>query len=311
MRDTRRYWLFALLCYIAVFIYGFLLVHAAENRNRIVNELWDLGHVAAYFSLFFFVYKTSRFFNVLSWRMQLLVAACTAGIVGLIVEVIQRYTGRSFSWHDIYLNLVGTVTAVVLLSGWMKQQARKVSWSLRFLVLMLLSIVSLDAMVYTLDAVYARQQFPILLAPRYPFELTRLSGAKVKLSVQKFETNDVVAAEFLPARYSTLIFDHFPRDWSGYQQLKMEIYNDGDTPEELHVRLHDIDHFPDAAYTDRFNATYQLLPGWNSILISLEAVRMAPNSRKMNMHKIHQMMLYFYKLNKRRSLLIRQLRLEK
>lgn len=306
-----RFWKIALIVYLALFVYGFLILHAVEDRNRIMNELWDLGHVAGFFSLMFFVYKTSRVFSGLSWRLQLLVAVTAASVLGLIIEVIQFYTGRSFSIHDVYLNIVGTLTGVAIFSNWNKFLSKKIVWLLRVLVLLLWLTVSRDAIVYSLDAMHARQQFPSLISLEYPFELSRFNGAKVHVEVVQFEQHDVIEAEFMPAKYSTLTLDHFPRDWTGYKTLKLDLYNGQDEEAEIHLRIHDIAHFPGTLYTDRFNASYPLQPGWNTVQISLEAVRQAPRGREMDMTKIHQLMLYFFRQTEQRKILIRRIGLEK
>lgn len=307
---SARLWRIAMLGYLAVFVYGFLLLHAAEDRNRIINEIWDLGHVGAYFVLIFLVYRISDTFNALSLQWQLLVAMCAAITIGLVVEFIQLYTGRSFSLNDVFLNVVGTVAGITLFTGWRKYQSRKVVWLLRVLVIILFAVISREAVIYSLDAWQARQEFPSLLSLKYPFEMTRLSGPRVKLGVMHFEEQPVAEVLFLPAKFSTLTLDHFPRDWSSYRTLRMELYNDSDDRFGLYVRVHDIKHFPRSLYSDRFNATYLLQPGWNSILISLDSIRNAPRSRSMDMKNIHQLMLFCYKLSVQRRVLIRYIGLE-
>ncbi len=300
-----------MIVYLVLFVYGFLILHAAEDRNRVMNELWDLGHVAGFFSLLFFLYKTSRFFNALSWQLQLLVALSAAVTLGLSIELIQYYTGRTFSIHDVYLNIVGTLAGVAVFSNWVKLQRKTIVWLLRVLVLFLMLTVSRDAIVYSLDAMHARQQFPALISLEHPFEVSRFSGAKVRMAVRQFEQHEVIEAKFMPARYSTLTLDHFPRDWSAYKTLKLDLYNGQNEAAEIHLRIHDIEHFPRAIYTDRFNASYPLQPGWNTVQISLEAVRQAPRGREMDMTKIHQLMLYFFRQTEQRRILIRRIGLEK
>jgi hypothetical protein len=197
----------------------------------------------------------------------------------------------------------------MLLSKWMRSVSKWSAWVIRIAVLILLLTVSRTAILYSVDAVLARKEFPVLVSSEYPFDITRLSGAKVSLQNVVIGHEKLIEANFHPARYSTLVIDHFPRNWSGQKSLKLELYNDGDTI-EMYMRIHDMEHFPEARHSDRFNSQYELQRGWNTISVSLDMVQHAPASRQMDMQKIHQIMLFFHKLPEQRHILIRQVSLE-
>ena len=55
----------------------------------------------------------------------------------------------------------------------------------------------------------------------------------------------------------------------------------------LHLRIHDLLHERGPMeYSDRYNTTFRLLPGWNPLAVPLEDVYNAPKDRKMDMGKI-------------------------
>lgn len=299
-----------LVGYLAVFIYGFLFLHQAGIGNRIVNELWDLGHIFAYAILLLFVVRLSRTFSDLSLWYQFIVAAIFACLLGMLIEVIQLYTGRTFSLHDVLLNVIGAVTAVALVSPKVKTVNHLMTIAIRLAVIVSLLFVSKNAIVYGYDGYQAHRQFPVLFDLSSPFELTRWRGQMVRVDKEEFENSEVLHAEFLPARYATLIFDHFPRNWQGYKQLEMVIYNPEDVDVKLDIRIHDLAHFEGVSpYSDRYNSKLMLKPGWNTEVISLDTIRQSPRTRTMNMRHIHQLMLYFPNLTEAKTLLIRRVSL--
>ena len=76
--------------------------------------------------------------------------------------------------------------------------------------------------------------------------------------------------------------------------LEMNLYNPSTDTLHLQIRIDDKDHkLSGYAYADRFNASYDLLPGWNPIHINLDEVKNAPQSRKMDLQQIRRLSLFF------------------
>ena len=62
-------------------------------------------------------------------------------------------------------------------------------------------------------------------------------------------------------------------------------------------------------YEDRFNRTYRLNPGWQTIAIPLEEIRGAPKERPMQMEAIDNVMLFAIRLPRPRTIYIDNVRL--
>ena len=76
--------------------------------------------------------------------------------------------------------------------------------------------------------------------------------------------------------------------------LEMHVYNPSTDTLHLQIRIDDKDHkLSGYAYADRFNASYDLLPGWNPIHINLDEVKNAPQSRKMDLQHMDKLSLFF------------------
>ena len=299
-----------LTIYLAIFVYGFLFLHQAGIGNRIVNELWDLCHIIAYAILLVFVIRLSRTYASLSLFYQFFLAAIIASLLGMLIEFIQLYTGRTFSLHDVLLNVVGALTAVALVSPKVKAVNGLTAKVIRLAVILSLLMVSKNAIIFGYDGYEAYRQFPVLFDLSSPFELTRWRGQMVKYDSGEFENSKVLRAEFLPTRYSTLIFDHFPRDWTGFKQIELDIYNPQSVDVKLHIRIHDLAHYEGISpYSDRYNSKLILKPGWNTEIISLDDIRLSPRKRQMDMRRIHQLMLFFPNISAAKTLLIRRISL--
>ena len=310
--NRKRYRLLTagLAIYLVIFVYGFLFLHQTGVNNRILNEVWDLSHIIAYAILLMFVIRLSRTYASLTLILQFILAAAFAFVLGMLIEFLQLYTGRTYSLHDVLLNVVGAVTAVALLSPKIKTISRLTARLIQLAVILVLMLVLKNTIIFSYDNYLAHREFPVLFDLSGPFELTRWRGQMVRYDEDVYEAGKVLRAEFLPARYATLIFDYFPRDWTGFKQIDMVIFNPEQTDLKLYIRIHDLEHHEGISpYSDRYNSKLILKPGWNTSSILLEDVRLSPRKRQMDMRHIHQLMLYFPNLEAEKTLLIRQIRL--
>lgn len=308
--QQSRFLYAGLALYLVIFIYGFLFLHQAESVNRVLKEVWNLGHILAFAGLMILVIKISKTYSNLPLSVQFILAGILAGLLGLSIEVVQRYTGRTFSLNDVLLNVIGALTAVALYSPKLRTADGRIVIVVRLVMILCILVVSKNAIIFSFDSYQAHRQFPVLLDLSNPFELTRWRGNSVKYKVANFEQTSGLQAEFRPAKYSTLILDHFPRDWSGYKNIKFVAYNAENDKIKIEIRIHDLTHVKSGAYySDRFNGRLNLKPGWNTMIISLHDIKQAPRKREMDMRQIHQLMLYFPNLSVPKKLLIRDIRL--
>ena len=299
-----------LTIYLAIFVYGLFILRQAGIGNRILSAVWDLGHVLGFAVLMVFVYKLSKLFTRSSLIIQFLLAWVSVSLLGLLIEIIQSYTGRSFSLNDVLLNVIGVTIGISFFSPRLKSINRSVAILMRTIVFISLLVIYRDAIIFAYDGYEARQQFPVLLELSSPFELTRWRGHHVRYTVQEFEQKKVLKAEFKPARYATLTFDHFPRDWSGYKYIEIVAYNPDDNDVKLDVRVHDLEHVEHKSeYSDRYNSNLKLKPGWNTFKILLGEIKTAPRKREMDMQHIHQVIFFFPHLTNPKTLLFRKIRL--
>ncbi len=140
------------------------------------------------------------------------------------------------------------------------------------------------------DEQNAKIGFPLLSGFESKLELTRWTGdADFILSKVIKNTGESSLKIFLnTSKYSGVSLKYFPKEWEFYNLLSFKIFNPQNAFIKITCRIHDKKHTEGKqVYTDRFNKTYTLLKGWNTIEIDLNDVRNAPFKRKMNMNNIY------------------------
>jgi len=90
--------------------------------------------------------------------------------------------------------------------------------------------------------------------------------------------------------------DFLLRDWSSFKSLLMDVYIPEGQSRLLAIRVHDNQH--NNQYSDRFNTSVQIEPGWNRIIIPLSKIRYAPKTRELNMQNIANLGVFFIDLEK-------------
>jgi hypothetical protein len=140
-----------------------------------------------------------------------------------------------------------------------------------------------------IDERLAAAQFPMLSDFETPFEARRWRDIhqlqRVDNPVRHGKKS--LRVQLSTKEYSGTALLHFPHDWSGYKWLNFSVYNPADTELSLHGKINDRLHRQNSqGFKDRFQQQFILHFGWNDLRISLDAARIAPVGREMNMHEI-------------------------
>lgn len=151
-----------------------------------------------------------------------------------------------------------------------------------------------------IDESIARKQFPVLSTFETPFEIERWSGNNSALTID----HDIVKygksslkVSLTTAQYSGVYLRYFPEDWRNFSFLRLAIFNSSSELLKIHCRVHDrlhvINGFP---LNDRFNGSFILDRGWNTITIPMEQILNAPVSRTMDLTNIKGIGIFVIRL---------------
>lgn len=183
----------------------------------------------------------------------------------------------------------------------------------RGLSVFLLLVACLPLAVAITDEGIARTQFPLLADFETPFEKDRWeedARASVDRSVSR-HGNASLRVEMEPSLYSGISLVYFPRNWSGYHFLRLEVFNPASEEIKITCRIHDRQHEKgEQRYEDRFNQGFLLRQGWNELRIDLSEVVSAPYSRKMDLGEIRVVGLFATTLSAPRTVFVDYVRLE-
>ena len=303
----------ALLLFIALLIAMFMPSYGnGEPPSRSSQEFSATGHMLIFFLAAYLFYAFKPEFANRSFRTQVLSVLAASFIASCLIESIQYFIpGRFASVKDIADNMAG---AMVFLSFKnLRPLRRHLLFHVSVAAITLLLLWPLGRAY--LDEQIAERQFPLLAGFETPFEHTRFVEAGGKFAVSDdyaFEGERSLKLKLTTKTFSGLSLDYMPGNWEGYSYLHVAVYNPQSEPVEFNIRVHDI-HHPEhrRAHSDRYNQKFILPPRqWEKILIFLDDIKNAPQTRKMNMLKISNIGLYVSRESKPLVLYIDDIRLK-
>ncbi|MEA2100964.1 MAG: VanZ family protein [Thermodesulfobacteriota bacterium] len=286
-----------------------LLCNIDTQTSRVLDSIFEFGH----FPLFGVISVALLFiFNHGTWpakkiRPYVYALGCTI-LIGLATEIIQIFLPeRFFELHDLFNDTLG---AVVFLGFVSHLPSRAGTWMKRCCIVVI--CVSMTPIYISVaDAVLIKRAFPGICSFETLTETSRWQGNHAAISRSREHAtqgeHSMKVCLFNEGMYPGVSLKYLFHDWSGFTRLSMAIYLDEDTPLYITIRIHDLDH--NNEYNDRFNRSFTLEPGINHLIIPLEEIRHAPHGRAMDMHRIENICIFSYGLEKNKDLFIDNLRL--
>lgn len=304
------------LLYLAAALLFILLFLGGPERIpfRSFRELWNLGHVVA-FALWSAILLQFPPVTVWPWRRQSAVVLSFAFAFGLLSEGLQVWFARSPDVADLARDFLGAGTALALFAPSRSAMGRFQVGIMRAIVLLLLIVAAIPLAAAGTDDLQSWSRFPVLSDFESPLETGRWEEGRGELSRapgKGSKGEGSLRIDLRPGNYSGASLKYFPRDWRGYRRLRLDLFNPGPAPLDLHIRIHDRHHRGrGGTYRDRFNAVRSVHPGWNDIEVDLAQVERAPRGRAMDMGGIESVGLFATDLRQRRTIYVDHVRLEK
>lgn len=258
------------------------------HSSRHFKALWNIGHII-YFALFPLFIRS----HIKKWperfSSQAILILTITLILGLLIELIQGSFQRTPDIDDLIRNMIGALVGISFLPPGRKAFPPKTIRCLQIFATALVILQFYPIIIAFADEYIARNQFPLLSGFETPFELQRWTGNADFTTDQTIHHSGqcLMKATLKTTRYSGVALKYFPENWDGYTHFQFSIYNPSTQAISLTCRIHDKIHTHGAQeYRDRFNRTYELPQGWNTVSINLADVRNAPADRQMDMHHI-------------------------
>ncbi len=306
---------------ILLFISGICLIFlfiGGPNRfsPRSYKHAWDLGHIVA-FSLWSYLLlqvwqriAPTPFFAQCFWT--LLIMLC----VGMLIEVLQSNMDRTSSVGDVLNDLLGTLITLVFVIPSRRYIHRNTLRILQGGVLFLFLVALFPLTRALIDEAITRRQFPVLSTFETPFEIERWKSNNSTLTLDPTIAKSGKASlkiSLTTAQYSGASFVYFSRDWRNFKFLQLDIFTASSELSQIHCRIHDKRHVANDAqpYDDRFNGTFLLHRGWNTIKIPVDRILNAPVHRTMDLAHIDGLGVFVVRLPTPEAIYIDHVRLVK
>ena len=303
LRGKKSYiiWFLALAAATLLFVGG-----PDGYTLRSLRHLWGDGHLFC-FALWAYLYVRWR--SDQPFFRQILEVLLLSFVLGGITELIQGQIGREATWQDLGSDLIGGLLGVVFFA---ESRRTLVVWQLRLMqvpVLLIFLWSLLPVAKVIIDDTIAFRQFPLLSGFETPLETSRWSGSakRTRDDTVSFSGRSSLRLDLTTQRYSGIGLKDFPRDWSVYDSVSLQVFNPDQEPLLLHFRIHDQYHsnhknIHNNAYSDRFNASFKIMPGWNPLQVSLVKVASAPKDRLLDLSQIAGMGVFVGKLTEPRTI---------
>ena len=294
----------ALLCAILLFVGG-----PDYDSLRSFRYVWGVGHLLC-FALWTYLY--SVWYDDSSFKQIFFTSLLLTITIGGLTEIIQSGIGREASWQDLGNDVLGSCIGLVFFT-----RARTDLPALRLKILQLLVFIMALWSLFpvgkvVVDDLIAWQQFPLLSGFETAFEATRWNGSAKRAIDHKihFSGQSSLRLELSTQRYSGIGLKDFPRNWSAYRLVSLQVFNPDSEPLDMHFRIHDQQHhLHKNAYNDRYNTTFILHPGWNHLQVSLADVAKAPKHRELDLSHVAGLGVFVGKLDKPRTIYLDEVKL--
>jgi hypothetical protein len=214
---------------------------------------------------------------------------------------------------DLFRNIIGAMVCICFLLP-----SRKTISKRTLLILQSCTVILVVSQIYPViiaftDEYIARRQFPELSGFETPFEIQRWSGGADFTIDEKIKHTGKASMKVILStdKYSGAGLQYFPRDWEGFRYFQFAVFNPSSEGISITCRIHDKKHTEqDQRYEDRFNQTFSIPQGWNTITVSLKDIRHAPKNRQMNMNEILNVSFFATSLPYQRIIYIDDVKLD-
>jgi len=273
----------------------FLVQGPTIASSRLTHRIWNLGHIGLFgtlTALTLWVLK-ERLQPRNSWLVHAAVVSSVA-VLGGAAEVLQTMFNREASWDDAWRNIVGAFLATTFFCP-AKPLARRTRLALRALALTFLVVALFPLMRTSVDEYLRHQQYPVLSDFTTRFERDRWvptygSHARISDEMEKVTGRKALRLDLGRRLYAGVALSSPFGDFGAHEELHLHIFNAANASVDMVCRVNDLEH--NNEWYDRFFQNFDLKPGWNDVVFSVDKMRQSPRDREMNMAEIRVLILF-------------------
>jgi VanZ family protein len=298
------------LLVLPLMIAGTLLFFMPDRAHpgSVVSQLYGFAHLL-FFALMARVLAglmggPERLFG----RQAVLIMLVILGAGGAI-ELIQPFFGRSTSWQDLGVDLLGGLLGLIFWVPARRELPPRLLVCAQVFALIVASVVFCKPAFTLWDIWQASRQFPVLSDFETRLEAERWSSGAIDTRVARNGKRSLNVL-LKTGKYSGTTLQRSFGDWRGYTTLAFSLYNPDPQPLSIIVSIRDWEHFRRGGeFDDRFNRTFWINKGWNDIAIPVADIENAPAERKLELNRLSEMVIFTMALPEPRRIYLDHVRL--
>lgn len=281
------------LLLLPVMLTGVILffVHIDLGLGSVESQLYRFAHLA-FFAFMAWGLSTQPSLSRRPFLLQVIIIISAVFLLGGMIELTQPYFGRSASWWDLGVDLVGGLIGIMLFSA-ARRGLRPWHRVLgQFAAVSLATLVLYGPVITIWDMWQASRQFPVLSDFESRFEAQRWSSGRIDRGVAHHGRSSLRV--FLPKRkYPGTTLKRSLGDWRGYSAFAFSLYNPDPEPLSITVSIRDEEHSRRGGqYADRFNRTFTIEQGWKDVFIPVADIEKAPLSRTLDLGRLSAVVIF-------------------
>jgi VanZ family protein len=278
---------------IPVVLAGMLLffIDMKHEPGSAVYQLYGFAHLA--------------FFMLMGWGLsrlpdlarrpflyQFLIITCAVLLVGGMIELIQPYFGRTASWRDLGIDLLGGLIGIMFLAPSRRSLSREHLACGQIAVVAVGIMVFYGPIVTLWDIRQASKEFPVLGDFETCLETRRWSSGEIDKGIDRHGESSLKVS-LGTGKYAGTTLERSFGDWRGYSTFAFSIYNPDPGPLVITVSIRDEEHFRRGGeYHDRFNRVFTIEQGWNDVYIPIADIENAPSARRLELNHLSEVVIF-------------------
>ena len=289
-------WIISGILFVLLFVGG-----PDHNSIRSFRTIWDLGHILFFAILNCAILKSFTFFRTKTLLQKILWVSFISLFLGITTEFVQIGLNRTADLFDVSRDFIGGLIPVLFQSATKFRDLGLIMKAARITLALIILIYLVPFLSAATDEFLAWREFPVLANFESPFEIGRwYTDLDIAIDHElAFEGKSSLKVPLTTDEFSGLSLKYFPTNWDNYSRFNMNIYNPLDDTLTVEFRIHDLEHaLRHQPYPDRFNTSFNLSSGWNTLSVDLERVARAPKDRAMNMKDIRAVGIFVTNLPK-------------
>ena len=284
----KRYLLLLLVMLLGMLLFFIDMKHESGSA---IYQLYGFAHIT-FFMLMALLLSRVPGVARRPFLHQFLIMTSAVLLVGGIVELIQPYFGRTASWRDLGIDLVGNLLGIMFLAPARRSLNRGVLVFGQFVALALTVVAFYGPATTLWDILQASRQFPVLSDFETRLETTRWSSGEIHKGIARHGVKSL-RVSLGTQKYAGTTLKRSFGDWRGYSTFAFSLYNPDPNPLRITLSIRDEEHFRRGGeYQDRFNRAFTMEQGWNDVSIPIADIENAPSARKLELDHLSEVVIF-------------------